>query len=79
MDLLKDNEMNYTITNGKVKLETKIKQIKNNYWNYRKNIVFKIKLKYNKSILFIEEIFVEGGEHFEFIRFNLAINCFIIT
>ena len=31
MDLLKDNEMNYTITNGKVKLETKIKQIKNNY------------------------------------------------
>ena len=31
VDLLKNNEMNYTITNGKVKLETKIKQIKTNY------------------------------------------------
>lgn len=61
-----------------IKVETKIKQIKNNYWNYRKSIVFKIKLKYNKSILFIEGIFVEGGEHFEFIRFNLAINVLLL-
>ena len=28
---------------------------------------------------FSKEIFEKGGEHFEFIRFNLAINCFIIT
>ena len=35
-----------------IKVEIKIKLIKSNCWNCRKSIVFKIKLKYNKSILF---------------------------
>ena len=42
-----------------------------------KTIVICVKIKYNKPILFIKEIFVKGGELRDLIRIDMAINCFI--
>ena len=44
--------VNVEIKQMYIKVEIKIKPIKNNCWNCRKSIVFKLKLKYKKSILF---------------------------